>query len=252
MSVVFRVDTLPKSPFRSINGIDYSVWSYKLSWHKATAPSGRVALVLPGSIDVQDPDLYPGEPAIQGCALFRSRAENRLYVSVLAPLAPHLHVTISFIAPSASNSAMALTIVEQDPTTESWSTLPFSVGDGSDVALVQIVEGPVEAISLVPSSPDLGKARGASRRVPKATLVSLQLPSDLLFREQGAAIDKYNFLQRLRLSPGEVDKVFTNLEGAQGALEILRSFEGLTVSSALPTAREVAPLPTSTDRKSVV
>jgi hypothetical protein len=99
-------------------------------------------------------------------------------------------------------------------------------------------------INVLPTG-NLGKARGASRRVPKATLVSVQLPSDQLVREQGAAIDKFNFLQRLRLSPGEVDKVAANLEGDRGALATLRSFEGLAVSSTL-SAREVARLPTST------
>lgn len=246
MSEAFKVESLPASPFRSINGVHYSVWSYKVSWAAAAAPSGRLALVLPGSIDVQDPALYPAEPAIQGCALFRSLAEHRLYVSILAPAAPQLDVTISFIAPSVSSAGTALSVVEQDPATESWSTVPFSVGAGADVALVQMVEGPAEAIALVPSSPDLGEARGASRRVPKATLVSLQLPADQLSREQGAAVDKYNFLQRLSLAPGEVDNVAADLQGEHDALATIRSFEGQAASSTRPTVREVARLPTST------
>jgi hypothetical protein len=243
MAATLKVDTLPKSPFRSIEGVDYSVWAYKLSWVAADAPSGRLALVLPGSIDVQDPALYPDEPAVKDCRVFRSLAENKLYVSVLVPPLPRLHVTISFIAPSAS-AASTLTVVEQDSTTESWNPLPFSVGSSADVALTHVVDGP-EAASMVPSSPDLTKARGASRRVPKATLVSVQVPLDQLFREQGAALDKYNFLHRLRLSPGEVDQVTAKWKDKGGALDTIRVFEGVAVSSTLPTAREVARLSTS-------
>ncbi|GAF45490.1 hypothetical protein [Rhodococcus wratislaviensis] len=246
MPTNFKINPVPKGPPWSISGVEFCVWSYQLSWDAADAPSGRLALVFPGSIDIQDPSVYPEEPAIQGSALFRSAAEDKFYVSVLVPPAPQLNVNVSFIAPSASSATTPLTIVRQDPTTESWSTLPFSVGAGADNALVQMVEGPAESMGLVPPSPHLGKARAASRRVPKATLVSLQVPSDQLSREEGAAVEKYNFLQRLRLSPGEVDSLATHLQqDDRDALATIRSFEGLTVSSALPTAREVAHLPTS-------
>src|SRR6476646_3397219 len=139
MSTLLKVDPLPKSPFRSIEGVDYCVWSYRVSWTAAAAPSNPLALILPGSIDVLDPALYPGETAIQGCALFRSLAENRLYVSVLTPAASQLDVTISFIAPSAT-AATALMLAEQDATTESWNTVPFSVGAGTDLDVIQMVE----------------------------------------------------------------------------------------------------------------
>ena len=246
MAAELNVTILPKSPFRAIGGVDYSVWSYKLSWDAAAAPPGRVALVLPGSIEVQDPAAYPGEPAIDGSELFRSLVDDTQYVSVLAPSAPQLSMTISFIAPSASSAATPMSVVEQDPTTEAWTGVTFSVGAGAEAALVQTIEGPAGPIALAPSSPDLGKARAASRRVPKATLVSIQLSQEELFREEGAAIEKRNFLQRLSLSPGEAASVAAEFEGERDALATIQSFEAVPPSSSLPMAREVARIPTST------
>jgi len=58
---MFKVETLPKTPFRVIAGVHYAVWSYKVSWDVGDAPLARVALALSGSSGIQDPSLYPGE-----------------------------------------------------------------------------------------------------------------------------------------------------------------------------------------------
>ncbi|MEV4049739.1 hypothetical protein AB0J55_01010 [Amycolatopsis sp. NPDC049688] len=251
MSVSLKLKMAPKTAFRSIDGVDYCVWAYRLSWDAVDAPSGRLALALPDSIDIQDPARYPDEPAIKGTHVVRSQAENRLYVSTAAPTAPQSEVTISFIAPATPDPMTAVSIVEQDPNTDSWTTLPFSVEAGADAAAGQAVEGSapetasVVAASDSPQTPDLVKAKAASRRIPKATLVSVQFSPEQLFREQGAAIEKYNFLQRLNLSPGEVDDVAAAVGADREALSTIRAFEGPAVPSALPAAREVASLDTS-------
>ena len=246
MSVSYRVESLPKSPFRSINGREYSVWSYLVSWDAADAPSGRVALALPSAIDVRDPSFFPDEPAVAGSQLFRSTAEGKTYVSVAAPAAPELDVTIALVAPSSSSSATPVSVLLQDVVTETWSTVPFAVGTGTALALVQSLEGPAEEMTLGAPAPDVAEARPASRRVPKATLVSVQVPQSRLFRDQGAAIEKYNFLHRLQLAQGEVEGLAATLREAPGAIATVRKFEGISIASALPPASDLADLPSST------
>lgn len=183
---------------------------------------------------------------MQGSILLRSSTGSEVYISVAAPAPPKLDVSIAFIAPSGSGAETPISLLLQDPATEAWSSAAFTVGAGTDAALVHLIDGPAEALALTPASPDLAQARPSSRRVDKATLVSVQFPAEQLFREQGAGIDKYNFLQRLSLAPGEVEAAVADLPGGEDARRTLQSFEGLVISSALPNVRDVARLPTTT------
>jgi GH18 family chitinase len=109
---------------------------------------------------------------------------------------------------------------------------------------------------------------GSSRRVPKATLVSLQLPpppSDF-----GFAVAKFGFLSHLRLQPGEVEAARNKLNGggnpprlaafgeaiaysnpvsignisiSSSVWDALRAFEGSPIPSQLPSPSVFAAVP---------
>jgi hypothetical protein len=246
MSNQVSLEVLPKAPFRTSNGIAYCIWSYKISWDvTGTPPTGRVGIVLPQEADIQDPQLYPEEPALQGTTALLSGAGNKIYISAIAPVAPASEIVISFIAPCQSNPSTALMVASQDPASEMWSMVPFVAEPGGELGLTQMVEGPASSLELVPSKPNLAIARNASRRVPKATLVSLQLPEAVLKREQGAAIEKYNFLHKLNLTKGEVATVAESFPNDQHVMAVLQAFEGSPTQSNRPSAKDVGRLPTS-------
>src|SRR5450756_3105976 len=108
MSNQVSLEVLPKAPFRTSNGIAYCIWSYKISWDVAgTPPTGRVGIVLPQEADIQDPQLYPEEPALQGTTALLSGAGNKIYISAIAPVAPASEIVIPFITPYQSNPSTA-------------------------------------------------------------------------------------------------------------------------------------------------
>ncbi len=242
----YTIDPQAPVPFRHIGGVAHSLWTYDVSWTASEAPAGRIALALPPGTRVQDPAKHPLELSVRGSSLLRSPTGGDLYVTVPAPTPPTTTASISFIAPSGSGGETAMSLWVQDQDTNTWSSVTFAVGARNDPALVHLLEGPPEGVALVPTSPDLANARPSSRRLDKATLVSVQLAPDELFREQGAAMDKVNFLQRLSLATGEVDAAIADLRDGDNFRDTLRSFEGLSISSALPHARDVARVPTST------
>jgi len=109
------------------------------------------------------------------------------------------------------------------------------------------------------STNDGRKLSNSSRRVPKATLVSLQLaprPSDF-----GGAVPKFGFLSNLRLQPGEVEAARSSLSSAGNPStpaphpstshdsplwSALKAFEGAPVPSQLPSPSVFASVPMPT------
>ncbi|MCX2184551.1 hypothetical protein KV205_29055 [Streptomyces sp. SKN60] len=125
----------------------YQIWSYRVQ--PATPadlhPGQRVALALPADVDLRDPALFPGVPALDGAFVEADPGSGRQYAGrTVTGTGP---VTISFVAPP-TESERDLLLVVRDPgrpwTVTSFATTPGGPAGPSRV-LTAPVPGPVRA-----------------------------------------------------------------------------------------------------------
>ena len=142
--------------------------------------------------------------------------------------------------------------------------MPFHTETDGAIGLTQTMRGPAFVCPPKIQPTDARQLSSSSRRVPKATLVSLQLGSQPI--DFGGAVPKFGFLNQLRLQPGEVEAARSRLIGGENPhrlqageaeagrhrqiridgplLDALKAFEGAPIPSQLPSPSAFANVPT--------
>lgn len=120
-----------KEPLPAETGLTaYQIWKYQV-----TGPSGdlkvqdRVALALPGDIDVRDPASYSTVPLLSGTFVERPAQSSRQYVGRTITAAGS--ATIAFVAPEAESTCEVLLLKARPSEDAGWVSQPFktSVAD---------------------------------------------------------------------------------------------------------------------------
>ncbi|WP_328965572.1 hypothetical protein [Streptomyces virginiae] len=102
--MAFSVSFLNTAPISTGSGTAYKLWSYKIDGTGSDIPSGqRMALALPGDINVQDPSAYPDVTALDGSFLWRDPTTGLNFVGRTATNPGG--VTITFVAPARTATA---------------------------------------------------------------------------------------------------------------------------------------------------
>lgn len=260
MAASLQLEFLNKVPFRQIDGKPYCIWSYRLSWSKHPSDLKRyVGLLYSSRIDIKNPTAFADVPQVQGTTLVANPAEDTqtLYKDILA--AGATQVDLSFIAPCAEDSFTALRVVSASASLDDWKPLTFSVEAQGSASQTQTVSGPSADLTSTPASLEGQRLDNSTRRVSKATLVSIQQARP----SQGVdgAVSKFGFISNLRLQAGEVDKarqrmifagqpnVVDQHPAGQPSPQVwsaLKAFEGSPIPSTLPAPSVFGPVPVAT------
>ena len=243
MPTNFRVQVLSKISFQDIKGTPYCVWSYQLSWdHSSNEIKPRVGLVLPSRLDIKVPSDYPALHVIQNTHIIKIPAEDRQFIFQDIDPAATSQLVLAFLGPCAEDSFTPVQCGTAIPEAGSWQNLPFRANDKDPAGLTQSMRGPAFICPPTAAAGPAPKLDNSSRRVDKATLVSLRLdpPPD----DNGGALLKFGFLRQLGLQPGEVDAVRDPLHST--LKDLLKSFEGAPIPSQLPSPALFATIPAAT------
>src|SRR5215208_2406067 len=118
----------------------YKIWSYRI---QATGvgelPVGRrIALGLPGDVEVLSPSLYPNVPQLAGTFVERDVSLTRQYVGrVITVAGPQ---TVSFVA-YESETTREVFLVRASPG-QPWASLPYTIGEVGNPNHVQLLAAP--------------------------------------------------------------------------------------------------------------
>jgi len=119
----------------------YKIWSYRIQATGAgELPVGRrIALGLPGDVEVLSPSLYPNVPQLAGTFVERDLSLTRQYVGrVIAATGPQ---TVSFVA-YESETTREVFLVRAEPG-QPWTSLPYTIGEvGGTPNHVQVLAAP--------------------------------------------------------------------------------------------------------------
>ena len=260
MAGQYQLAVTSKLPFGTIGGLTYSTWAYRLTW--AAHPDdlqSHVGLILSTRIDVKDPADYPGVPQMAGMSRSVHADEGTQYLYRTIDPKKGRSADLYLIAPSAEDSFTPLKVATADADTTDWQSLSFTVDPAAPPAPTQMMRGPsASAGSPQPPTVDGQPLSNSSRRVPKATLVSLQLETPRI--DLGGAVLKFGLVNSLRLQPGEVDAAQQWLANndqfhddgpprdAHGAAlaDTLKAFEGAPLASDLPSPGVFTSVPAQT------
>lgn len=247
---------LSKTPAKVIDGRQFSVWCYQLSWSGAAVPaslSGNVALVLSANLDIKTPAAFPDVAEIQNTQISNPAGTDRQYVYTSAPAVGALDMQFAFLAPDAEDSFTPVLLAAAAAAVGPWHSLAFSASTGGAPASVQMLRGPsaVSAPTTQGEPGTAGKLSGANRRIAKCTYVPLKFEGAA--REDGGAVMKFGFVGRLQLQAGEVDaaeRAMANSRQLSGQdkslLSTLRQFEGTPIPAQLPSPKFFSAIPAST------
>jgi hypothetical protein len=198
------VQLVSKITLQDIDGIPYCVWGYRISW-TVLAPElkGRIGLIFSSRLDIKDPASYPGVQAIQGTRVLKVTGDDKQYVFQDVDPSKTLIVDLFFLAPCAEDSFTPVLLGTEIPESGHWQFLQFQTEVGVPSGQTQTIRGPAFVFPLKIRPAAAQELDNISRRVPKATLVSLQLGPQL--SDFGGALLKFGFLNQLSLQPGEVE-----------------------------------------------
>ncbi|GAA2769521.1 hypothetical protein [Streptomyces showdoensis] len=119
----------------------YQIWSYRVqpSGPADLRPGQRIALALPSDVDLRDPALFPGVPALDGAFIEADPGSGRQYagrtVTSTGPL------VLSFVAPP-TESDRDLLLVTRTPG-QPWTVTPFATTAGGPTGPVRVLTAPV-------------------------------------------------------------------------------------------------------------
>ncbi|MGW6574038.1 hypothetical protein ACWGAN_17900 [Streptomyces sp. NPDC054945] len=128
--MAFSVSFLNTAPITSMgSGTAYKLWSYRIDGTGSEIPSGqRMALALPGNINVQDPSVYPDVTALDGSFLWRDPTTGLSFVG--RTVSNPGSVTITFVAPA--RTATASVRLFKSAVGTAWTAVSFTnSGSGS-------------------------------------------------------------------------------------------------------------------------
>lgn len=205
----------------TIAGAPYGIWSFEVSWSGGKLAKGSaVGIVLSSHIDIQEPSAYPDIAEIQGTQLQKSADRQWIFAPVAAG---DSHVTLSFLAPSASDpfSAMQLSVARSGGAAE---RVPFRMGEAGSASPSQTTTAPAASGAQAngtspapkpagPSGAPSGPMRFAARLIEKATLVPLNLTQQRIAEAApGQALLKNAYARQLSLQPGEMEAVRSRMQ----------------------------------------
>lgn len=264
MSANLLVQLVSKIVLQEIDGTPYCVWGYRISWTVLSSElKGRIGLIFSSRLDIKDPASYPGVQYIQGTHVHKVTGDDRQYVFQDIEQTKVSVVDLFFLAPCAEDSFTPVLLGTEIPESGNWQFLPFHTEVGEPNGQTQTIRGPAFVCPPKIQLPQAQQLNSSSRRLQKATLVSLQL--DSVLHDAGGAIQKLGFLNQLRLQPGEVEAARSRLIKSDGSLkkslkdtkhepikidealtEALKSLQWSDVPSQLPSPSIFASVPTPT------
>lgn len=211
-------------PFRTIDGVPQSIWSYTLTWtdkvqqQLSTDTGTMLALSFSSRINIRDPKEFLDAPDIlKDTMLKKNDTEGVQYLYRDVQGAVDKSLTFYFIAPSEVDKFTAIKLSKQSPSSASWTVLPFTASSQNNPALQQIISGPAVVATAQPI------LLNETRSVPKCTHVPLIIPlentavnstsslSSAKSNMNGQAFIKASFIRQLSLKPGEVTAVTNTL-----------------------------------------
>lgn len=151
----FIVTAKAKTPYKTIQGIPFSIWNYQLEAHNSkhllsflSSDSGQplqgaVGLAFSSRIDIKDPTQYPDVPQIQATRLARDASKPVQYV-YQTPQNLNDPINFYFLAPSIEDQFTPLMLVNRPAVTGLWLPLHFRNGLNPDAGkgTVQAMNGP--------------------------------------------------------------------------------------------------------------
>jgi hypothetical protein len=239
MAVDYILSLAGQQSLRAIDGVPCSIWTYTLGWTQrgaAKAPvdlGPRIGIAFSSRLKIYDPVDLPDVLEIQSTQLDTTSNNDRQYVyrDVQGRVGDSL--TFAFVAASASEPFTAVGLARKSPAAAPWNPLPFKTAADGSATPLQAITGP--AVICPQAKPGGAQAlRNSARRVPKATLVSLQLgPQQDL---GGGAITKFGLISRLRLQSKAkpafpIHSILSSMSSA--AITTVTSFGGRRAESAL-------------------
>jgi hypothetical protein len=144
--MAFQVVFQGKAPIPSSA---YFLWKYTV---KPDVPPGapvgqRIALALPGDLDIQNPQQFPSVPELAGMFLQQDAASTRQYAGrVVTTAGPQ---SLNLVAPAAETAAETLLVTRT--TGPSWVVTPFITEPGSTPNIVQSLTAPAVASAAQPA-----------------------------------------------------------------------------------------------------
>jgi hypothetical protein len=226
----YSVSFLDKSIYQPIAGVAYAIWKYQIAWTSGH-PQNALGLALSSLVDVKDPADFPAVSEIQNTSLAKTPGEPRQFVWTDAPPDPKaVTQNLAFLAPDLADPFAAIQLAEISGDVQKF--LKFTTASAASPSLVQTLAGPAPAPAPPQVSGPAPTLDNSSRRINKATLVSLKIDTT---DYDGRALLKFGLVRQLGLQPGEVDRVAPQL--SEGLRAVLRQFEGAPIAAQLPHPR---------------
>lgn len=126
-----------------VAGSWYQIWSYRVqpSSPADLHPGQRVALALPADVDLRDPVLFPGVPALDGAFVEADPGSGRQYAGrTVTGTGPQ---TLSFVAPPTQADRDLLLVVRGQGPDRPWTVTPFATTAGGPAGPVRVLAAPV-------------------------------------------------------------------------------------------------------------